>query len=198
MYITNFDEFYKDQIANCNTIILSRTENAQSEQIEEVMFEINKINKKASIITTPWNNISSQKIIEVAQLTTKVSIDEEVNLIKKPQRILKINMHKDIHHNNNSVNEKFTTWGIETLRIFNKEDLINKLQYIDDTNDLGMILRAKGIVQVENNQWIQFDYVPNEINVENTIPDYTSRLCIIGNNLNEENLKLLFLASNSI
>lgn len=46
---------------------------------------------------------------------------------------------------------------------------------------------------MDKNQWIQFDYVPDEFKVVTTTPDYTGRLCIIGSNLNKKDIKELFL-----
>lgn len=193
MYVSNFDEFYRNQIVNSNTIILSRTQDAESKQIEEVMADISKINSKSVITTTPWNKLSSQKIMEIAKQSRKIPIEEQVNLIKKPQGISGLMRHKEVHHHDHHADESFSTWGIETPKIFNKQSLINKLQLIGDNKDYGTVLRAKGIVEVDESQWIQFDYVPNEIKVISTTPDYTGRLCIIGSNLNKENIKNLFL-----
>ena len=61
----------------------------------------------------------------------------------------------------------------------------------------GYILRAKGIVRVEDNRWVQFDYTPGENNLKETVPDYTSRICVIGENINEQELSDLFGLLNS-
>lgn len=134
--------------------------------------------------------MSSDKIIELAGQNRKVPIEEQVNLIKKPQGILSFINHKDVHQHHHYADESFSTWGIETPKIFDKQNLINKLQSIRDNKNYGTVLRAKGIVEVDKNQWIQFDYVPDEIKIVNTTPDYTGRLCIIGSNLNKENIKI--------
>ena len=54
-----------------------------------------------------------------------------------------------------------------------------------------MILRAKGIVQ-GNDGWIHFDYVPGEADVRSGAASIIGRLCVIGADINEENLKELF------
>lgn len=194
IYISNFEEFYRNQITNANTIILSRTQNARSEQVEEVMDDIKKINKEANIITTPWSKLSAERIIEISEQSTKAFIDEQVNLIKKPQGRFSLQMHKSKTYKGNNADESFTTWSIETAKVFNKQHLINKLQQIGDTENYGVVLRAKGIIKVDENQWIQFDYVKDEIKIEATSPDYTGRLCVIGSNLDEDNIKELLLS----
>jgi hypothetical protein len=55
-----------------------------------------------------------------------------------------------------------------------------------------MILRAKGIVPAEDGTWIHFDFTPNEVNVRTGGADYTGRLCVIGSEVKEDDLKNLF------
>jgi len=57
---------------------------------------------------------------------------------------------------------------------------------------VGRVLRAKGIVQAGPEQWVQFDFVPREVNIRPVEPDYSGRLCIIGQNLNRKGLANLF------
>ena len=61
-----------------------------------------------------------------------------------------------------------------------------------DTGAYGSILRAKGIVNGEDGNWIEFDYVPEEHEVRAGHPDYTGRLCVIGAELKEDKLAELF------
>ena len=63
MYIKNFGEFYKDQIKNAKTIILSRTENISEEKIKETVNIIEKINPQAKIIRQALNKIDFSEII---------------------------------------------------------------------------------------------------------------------------------------
>ena len=55
-----------------------------------------------------------------------------------------------------------------------------------------MILRSKGILQTEDGSWVQFDLVPGEYEIREGSADYTGRICVIGQNLNEEKLEKLF------
>ena len=49
-----------------------------------------------------------------------------------------------------------------------------------------MILRAKGIVEGENGEWIHFDYVPGEPDIRSGSADVTGKICVIGSSLNEK------------
>ena len=62
MYMKNFGEFYNNQIESAGTIIFSRTQNATPEKIEEAIALIREKNPEATIITTPWDELSGQTI----------------------------------------------------------------------------------------------------------------------------------------
>ncbi|MBQ8447636.1 MAG: cobalamin biosynthesis protein CobW, partial [Clostridia bacterium] len=65
MYIKNFGEFYDNQIANANAIILSRTAGMKAEKIDEVVAMLREKNADAIIVTTPWDMLDGKKILEV-------------------------------------------------------------------------------------------------------------------------------------
>ena len=96
------------------------------------------------------------------------------------------------HHHHHHAEEVFTSWGKETAKTFTKEDIINTLENFSDEKKFGIILRAKGIVQGENNKWLHFDYIPNEIDVREGSADVTGRLCVIGCRLNQEAIEKAF------
>ena len=85
----------------------------------------------------------------------------------------------------------FTTWGVETTKTFNKEDLAHALKELEHEEKYGAVLRAKGIVAGEGT-WLHFDYVPGEPDVREGKAGVIGRLCVIGFNLNETALKTLF------
>ena len=60
MYLKNFGEFYKNQIENANTIILSRTDIAKEEKVEESLEIIKELNVSAAIVVTPVAKLSDE------------------------------------------------------------------------------------------------------------------------------------------
>ena len=68
----------------------------------------------------------------------------------------------------------------------------DEFEALEDEEQYGMILRAKGMVAGEDGNWIYFDYVPGESNVRAGKADVTGKFCVIGAKLNEENLVALF------
>lgn len=88
--------------------------------------------------------------------------------------------------------EVFTSWGQETAHKYTEEELDFLLKALSETEGYGTILRAKGIIEMENGTWKQFDLVPQEYEVRESTADYAGRLCVIGTDLNEEELMRLF------
>ena len=93
------------------------------------------------------------------------------------------------HHH---ADEVFTSWGKETPKKYNKEELDTILQKLSKDDSYGMILRSKGILQTEDGSWIQFDLVPGEYEIREGSADYTGRICVIGSKLKEDELEGLF------
>ena len=67
IYMKNFGEFFNNQIESANTIILSRTQNVSQDKIEKAVSMIREHNQDATIVTTPWNDISGAMIREAMQ-----------------------------------------------------------------------------------------------------------------------------------
>lgn len=86
----------------------------------------------------------------------------------------------------------FTSWGRETIRKYNKEELKVKLAALDTEDAYGVVLRAKGMVAGDDGQWIYFDMVPGEQEVRAGEPEFTGRICVIGSKLKEDALAELF------
>ena len=91
------------------------------------------------------------------------------------------------HH----ADEVFTSWGIETARKFDPKRIELALQQLD-SGHYGMVLRAKGILMATDGGWIHFDYVPEEYSVRMGSADITGKLCVIGSNLDEKGIEVLF------
>ena len=99
--------------------------------------------------------------------------------------------HCSCHHHHHHADEVFTSWGVETVKVFTESELETILTALD-SGDYGAILRAKGIVHSEDGKWLHFDFVPEEHQVRFGAADYTGRLCVIGSQLREDKLAALF------
>lgn len=98
----------------------------------------------------------------------------------------------DHGHHHHHADEVFTSWGKETPHKYTEEDMEHILKALSESEDYGIILRAKGMVPDVNGEWIYFDLVPGEYELRKGKPDYTGKLCVIGSELKEDKLSELF------
>ena len=180
MYMKNFGDFYRSQLVNANTVILTRVEKLSDKEITHVCNEIKTINNKANIITTELSKLSPERIIQVSEKKVE-NLIENIN-IKKPKRI---GLRRF------SAPEYFENWGVETPKTFEYSELVKILNEFQN-NKHGEVLRAKGIIKSKDNKWFKFDFVPNDISIVNYKSDYTGRVCVIGRNLNKDSIDKLF------
>lgn len=62
-----FGEFFNNQIEYATTVVLSRSQKATPEQLEFCVKQIQTLNPKAAIITTPWDEIQGSQILKVIE-----------------------------------------------------------------------------------------------------------------------------------
>ena len=98
----------------------------------------------------------------------------------------------DHHHHGHDADEVFTSWGLETSRKVTRETLDEILHDLAHTEKYGQVLRAKGMLPDADGTWHYFDLVPEEIEIRTGAPIYTGKVCVIGSNLKEEELKEIF------
>ena len=102
--------------------------------------------------------------------------------------------HHHHHHHDHDADEVFTSWGLETNRTITKEKLESLLQELAHSEKYGQVLRAKGMLPDTDGTWYYFDLVPEETEVRTGAPIYTGKVCVIGSNLKEDELKKAFEA----
>lgn len=193
VYAANFGDFYEDQVKHAKTIILSRTQRAETKKLESVVRSIQKLNASANIITTPWEDLDAGLIISVAERDASISLARHMHDERGHEHPEGCECGCDHGHSHApEAGEVFEEWGAETPAVFDEKELKAMLEALDNEKQYGMILRGKGIVQTGRDSWAQFDYVPGEYDVKGAAADYTGRLCVIGRNLNKTGLERLF------
>ena len=90
MYIKNFGEFFVNQIAHAGTIVLSRTGNISEEKLSKCIELIREHNGKATIITTPWEELDGKDIL--------AAIEGAGDLKAEMMAELKANRNKEEEH----------------------------------------------------------------------------------------------------
>ena len=100
--------------------------------------------------------------------------------------------HDHDHHHHHHADEVFTSVGIETTKKFTEEEIADLLKRLDNSEEFGTILRAKGIVAATEGEWIHFDHVPEEYEVRRGSADVIGKICVIGSKINEDQIRALF------
>ena len=166
-YLETFNNFFTDNLKNTGKVILTKLENSNYFEIENIKNEILKINNNLEIITDDYRNFQKEWF---ANLLNK-SIDNKI------------------------IDKNFSLKTHINLRTFSKENV--NLKTMDElglllnrlvNGDFGKIYRAKGIVKIDG-YWGKFNLVYKNFEMEPISDAKTTKIVIIGNNLDIENLK---------
>ena len=99
----------------------------------------------------------------------------------------------DHEHHHHHADEVFISWGRETAKKYSREDLEKILAELSkDSDEYGIVLRAKGMLPDAAGTWHYFDMVPEETEIRTGAPEFTGRICVIGSKLKEDKLTELF------
>ncbi len=217
MYMKNFGEFFNDQIEHASSIILSHTDSISEDKLKKCVELLRQHNADATIITTPWTDISGVAILEAMEKKNTLSIELEKLASEAEHHHHHHHHHHEHehgncecahhhdehcgcghdhhdHHGHRHADDVFTSFGRETTNKYTVSEITSALESLDDDKTYGMILRAKGIVMGEDGQWIHFDYIPGEPDVRLGSAEIIGRLCVIGADINEEKIAELFRA----
>ena len=213
MYLRNFGEFFENQVKSAGTIILSRTDKADTEKVEAAVKMLRELNPEAHIITTPVEVLGGKKVLDTMEgaIINLAQVEEEEHHHHHhdhdecccghdhdEEHEHHHHDHDDEcccghdHHHHHHADEVFTSWGQETVKTFTKEQIEGILKKLSEDTAYGMVLRAKGMVAGADGQWIYFDMVPEEYEVRDGAPEFTGRICVIGSKLAEDKLAELF------
>lgn len=166
-YLETFNNFFTDNLKNTGKVILTKLENSNHFEIENIKNEILKINNNLEIITDDYRNFHKEWF---ADLLNK-SIDNKI------------------------IDKNFSLKTHINLRTFSKENV--NLKTMDElglllnrlvNGNFGKIYRAKGIVKIDG-YWGKFNLVYKNFEMEPISDAKTTKIVIIGNNLDIENLK---------
>ena len=268
VYMKNFGEFYNNQIETASTIILSRTDMVPQQKLDAAVAMLREHNGDATIVTTPWNQLTGAQLMEAMEGKAKVAVDlvqmeeehhhhhdeehhcccghdhEEHHHHEDGEHHCCGHHHGEHHHHEDGehhccghhhgehhhhedgehhccghhhgehhhhedgehhcccghdhgehhhhhADEVFTSWGVETHKKFTV-DAIREALFELNSGSYGVVLRAKGIVEGEDGNWIHFDFVPGEMNLRTGCAAVTGKLCVIGAQLQEDKVAELF------
>ena len=274
MYMKNFGEFFNNQIENAGTIVMSRTDVADSKKVLADVDLLREHNKDASIVTTPIDQLTGAQLLELIEKPDTM-MEELLAQVKEEHAHHHHHEHgehcgcgcedhehhhhdhdeecgcedhdhdhehhhhdhdkecgcedhehhhhdhdkecgcedhdhdhehhhhdhdekcgcgcHDHDHHHHHADEVFSSWGLETIDACSKENLTAILEELAYGNEYGDVLRAKGMLPSEKEgEWYYFDMVPEQYEIRTGAPDYTGKVCVIGANLKEDELKKAF------
>ena len=100
--------------------------------------------------------------------------------------------HHHHEHGHHHADEVFSDIGEETTNKYTMEQIQSALEALQDEEQCGQVLRAKGIVEGEDGAWIHFDYVPGEPQVRTGSAETTGMICVIGVDIKQDVIRGLF------
>ena len=166
-YLETFNNFFIDNLKNTGKVILTKLENYNPFDIENIKNEISKINNNLEIIIDDYRTFSKEWFGEI--------------------------LNKNI--DNKIIDKNYSLKKHINLRTFSKENI--NLKTMDElglllnrlvNGDFGKIYRAKGIVKVDG-YWGKFNLVYKNFEMEPITDAKGTKIVIIGNNLDIDNLK---------
>lgn len=285
LYNKNFGEFFDDQIRYATSIVLSRTDIAAEEKVEEAIRIVRALNPKANLITTAIKELSGEKLLEI--------IGQEENLEEALLQEVKEKAHHHEHHHHHhdgdcgchheheehehhhehhfgneeehccccggayddedeeesceyehhdehcacghdhehehhddhcscshdhhdhdhhdhdhhhhhgehcscghdhDADEVFDSIGVEVFKKVSRAKLAEILEEMAEGSSYGGIVRAKGMLQLEDGKWVNFDMVPEQVEIRDGEPENIGKFVVIGTELEKEKIKALFTA----
>ena len=283
LYNKNFGEFFDDQIRYATSIVLSRTDIATEEKVEEAIRIVRALNPKANLITTAIKELSGEKLLEI--------IGQKENLEEALLQEVKEKAHHHEHHHHHhdgdcgchheheehehhhehhfgneeehccccggayddedeeeslehehhdehcacghdhehehhddhcscghehhdhhdhehhhhhgehcscghdhDADEIFDSIGVEVFKKVSRARLAEILEEMAEGSSYGGIVRAKGMLQLEDGKWVNFDMVPEQVEIRDGEPENIGKFVVIGTELEKEKIKALFTA----
>ena len=166
-YLETFNNFFIDNLKNTGKVILTKLENSSHFEIENIKNEILKINNNLEILSTDYRTFPKKWFGEILNK----SIDNKI------------------------IDKNFSLKTHINLRTFSKENV--NLKTMDElglllnrlvNGNFGKIYRAKGIVKIDG-YWGKFNLVYKNFEMEPITDAKGTKIVIIGNNLDIDNLK---------
>lgn len=203
MYHKNFKEFFDNQIENARVVVLSRTQNAPAEKVEEVVHLIHELNEKATCMIADWNELRAEQILEVIDQHECCCGHHHDDHHEHDDHECCCGHHHDEehdschhdhdhecgcghHHGHHHADDEFISVAYETAHAYTKEELHHMLEQLNE-----QILRVKGMVK-STEGWLFFDYVPGEIDIREGSAETIGKIVVIGNKIDEDEIKTIF------
>ncbi len=174
-----YNFFFENQIKYSTKLVLSKTENADIEKIQDILKDIDRLNPQKTVVADSWLSLSDDDILSLLNHDQNNSL----NTNNKHNNRSKLNVMLQKNHG-------FNAFNIKPINETEQESLAEKLTILKSAL-FGKVLRAKGFI-ASHNGLLEFNYVDGEFDIKRTDVNIAPSINIIGEELNKESLSRLF------
>ena len=100
--------------------------------------------------------------------------------------------HHHHHHHGHDADEVFESIGLEVFKKVERSWLAEVLEEMAEGCAYGGIVRAKGMLACTDGTWVNFDLVPEQVEIRDAEPENIGKFVVIGTELQKEKIKALF------
>ena len=172
-----FGEFFEDQITNASALTLSKSQLVDSETIDKIITSLREFNLDGEIISKPWDDLDPEEFENLFDGQADLDLSDILHTDYKPC----------------SENE-FEALALKTSRAFSQEELELCLTLLSQPQ-YGQVLRGKGFLKSPQG-FLDFSYTNGQFTVSTSRFKSSGKLCLIGKNLKEKEIKDLFKVKN--
>ena len=219
LYNKNFGEFFDDQIRFATSVVLSRMDIASGDKAEEAVNIVRGVNPHANLITTALADLSGAKLLEI--IGKEENLEEELLAEVKEKAAHHHGHHHHEHHHehgescgcheheeehehhhhegcgcghdhDHDADEVFESIGLEVFKKVERSWLAEVLEEMAEGCAYGGIVRAKGMLACTDGTWVNFDLVPEQVEIRDAEPENIGKFVVIGTELQKEKIKALF------
>ena len=172
-YLEDFGAFYLDQILCADTLLLSHIVEVSEEEKQQVVCRLKKLNKDAFLYEDDWRTLTSEELLYILNQKGKghvVSADEQQVFLKPIGELANVTL--------------------EESGALTEEELKELLQGLK-AEELGFVLRAKGMVPAADNGFWKFDFTRTSQTYQKMthVEKEINRVIIIGCGLKKSNIR---------
>ena len=96
------------------------------------------------------------------------------------------------HDHDHDADEVFESIGLEVFKKVERSWLAEVLEEMAEGCAYGGIVRAKGMLACTDGTWVNFDLVPEQVEIRDAEPENIGKFVVIGTELQKEKIKALF------
>lgn len=175
--IDSFGLFYREQIQSANVILLSYLNEVDEAEKARVINLIREENKKTVIIEDDWYNFDGKHLDYILEAVKIVKVSDLDSKKTKLESFL--------------TNYIFTSLSLTDVGIIKENQLKNLAEKLDK-GVFGKVLRAKGILEIEDGSYVHFNYTPFHFEYTKA-SSKESKAVFIGSNLDKEGINNFLL-----